>query len=112
MRLMDIKSLWSEISVYLSRKVNDMYRIINVTDKDGNAKQNLLDELRVKHPKLCGEILHKELLASNTFMTCLCFIWADDPDRMLRTSMVLDYIEKGNRIIATTMNSIYTFEKM
>ena len=88
-----------------------MYRITNVTDKEGNVKQEFIDELKVVHPKLVGKILNKEVLKSDLFMDCLHFEWADDSNKMLKTSMVTDYVEDGDKIIVTTMNSVYTFEK-
>lgn len=88
-----------------------MYRITNVTDKEGNVKQEFIDELKVVHPKLVGKILNKEVLNSDLFMGCLHFEWADDSNKMLKTSMVMDYVEDNDKIIITTMNSVYTFEK-
>ena len=88
-----------------------MYRITNVTDKEGNVKQEFIDELKVVHPKLVGKILNKEVLKSDLFMGCLLFEWADDSNKMLKTSMVIDYVEDNDKIIVTTINSVYTFEK-
>ena len=88
-----------------------MYRITNVTDKEGNVKQEFIDELKVVHPKLVGKILNKEVLKSDLFVGCLHFEWADDSNKMLKTSIVMDYVEDNDKIIVTTMNSVYTFEK-
>lgn len=88
-----------------------MYRITNVADKQGNVKQEFIDELKVVHPELVGKILNKEVLNSDLFMGCLHFEWADDSNKMLKTSMVMDYVEDNDKIIITTMNSVYTFEK-
>ena len=88
-----------------------MYKITNVTDRQGNVKRDFIDEIKELHPDLRGKIINQGDLRSNLFLCNLCFVWADEPDRMLRTSTVLDYVEDGDKIIATTMNSVYTFEK-
>lgn len=91
-----------------------MYRIVNITDREGNVKQDFIDELKVIHPELVGKILNKDIFKTKTsdlFMTCLHFEWADDTHKMLVTSIVTDYVEDGDKIVVTTMNSIYTFEK-
>lgn len=88
-----------------------MYRIVNVTDREGNVKQEFIDELKVIHPNLIGEILNKEMLKSDLFLSYLRFKWADDSNKMLATSMVIDYVEDNDKIIVTTINSVYTFEK-
>ena len=88
-----------------------MYRIVNITDREGNVKQDFIDELKVIHPELVGKILNKEVLKSDLFMGRLHFEWADDSNKMLKTSIVMDYVEDNDKIIVTTMNSVYTFEK-
>ena len=88
-----------------------MYRIVNITDREGNVKQEFINELKVIHPELVGKILNKEVLKSGLFMSCLHFEWADDSNKMLKTSMVIDYVEDNDKIIVTTINSVYTFEK-
>ena len=88
-----------------------MYRIVNITDREGNVKQEFINELKVIHPELVGKILNKEVLKSDLFMSCLHFKWADDSNKMLKTSMVIDYVEDNDKIIVTTINSVYTFEK-
>lgn len=92
-------------------KNKQLYRLVNVVDKEGNTKEEFIEELRKTHPKLLGKITNKGLLTGNLFMTCLHFEWADDSNKMLKTSMVIDYVEDNDKIIVTTMNSVYTFEK-
>ena len=87
------------------------YIITNITDREGNVKQEFIDKLKSVHPNLKGRITNKGLLKGNLFMSCLHFEWADDSNKMLKTSMVMDYVEDENKIVVTTMNSIYTFEK-
>ena len=88
-----------------------MYKITNITDREGNVKKEFINELKATHPELVGKILNKEVLKSDLFMGCLHFEWADDSNKMLKTSMVIDYVEDNDKIIVTTINSVYTFEK-
>lgn len=88
-----------------------MYRIVNITDREGNIKQEFINELKAIHPNLIGEILDKEVLKNNLFLSYLNFKWADNSNKMLRTSMVMDYVEDRDKIVVTTMNSVYIFEK-
>lgn len=50
-----------------------MYRIVKITDRNGNDKIEIMDELRRVHPGLLGEIIDEELLDSKLFLSCLCF---------------------------------------
>lgn len=84
-----------------------MYKIINVTDREGNVKEEFMKEMAAAHPKMSGQLLYP--LSS---VRCLCLVWTDRSDKMLRTSTILDYSEQDNLIIVTTMNSIYTLEKI
>ena len=88
-----------------------MYKIINVTDREGNVKEKFMEELEVMHPGMCGKLLYpitKELMG----MIRMCFIWTDNSDKVLRTSIIEDYEVKGNIVTVTTANSIYTLERM
>lgn len=90
-----------------------MYKIINVTDREGNVKEKFMKELEAAHPGMSGKLLYplnKNLV--DTFLTGLCLVWTDNSDKMLRTSTILDYSEQDNLIIVTTLNSIYTLEKI
>ena len=87
-----------------------MYRITNVTDRAGNVKQESIAQLKEDHPDLVGEIIYKE--NCEIYKDRLRFEWADDSNRMLLTSTVLDYAEDEDKVVVTTMNSIYTFESV
>lgn len=90
-----------------------MYKIINVTDREGNVKEEFMKEMAAAHPGMSGKLLYpinKNLV--NTYLISLCLVWTDRSDKMLRTSTILDYSEQDNLIIVTTMNSIYTLEKI
>ena len=89
-----------------------MYRIINITDKAGNIKEDFIAELKAVHPEMKGQLLYpinQELVGMGLR---LCFVWADKSEKMLRTSLIEDFSEKGNFMIITTLNSIYTLERM
>lgn len=91
-----------------------MYRIVNITDREGNVKEEFINKLKIIHPELVGKILNKDIFKTKTwdlFMTCLKFEWTDNTHKMLVTSIVTDYVEYGDKIMVTTMNSIYTFKK-
>ena len=85
-----------------------MYKIVNVTDRDGNIKQAFIDELKNVHPDLSGEILYPELTKAGGH---LCLLWNDDTGKMLRTSTIEEYVANGNTIKVVTRNSIYYLEK-
>ena len=85
-----------------------MYKITNITDREGNIKQDFIDELKSVHLNLCGEILYPEL----TKVGChFCFVWSDDTDKMLRTSTIEEYENNGDTVKVVTRNSIYYLEK-
>lgn len=85
-----------------------MYKITNITDRDGNVKYDFINKLKEKHPELLGEFLDGEIIQG----VGLYFLWADNTGRMLRTSTVCNYIENEDRVIVTTRNSVYTFEEV
>ena len=89
------------------------YRIVNVTDKDFNVKQDFIEQMKQSHPSMSGEILYPDCLTPGTF---LMLVWDDCSGKMLRTSRVekiTGKIESGDQyLIITTRNSIYTLEKI
>ena len=87
-----------------------MYKIISITDNLGNDKS---DSHRQSHPQLLGEFYYLDMLksgVSNGTQPCCCFIWADDTDKMMKTSRVESITEYNNIVKIVTMNSVYTFE--
>ena len=89
-----------------------MYKIISITDKQGNDKSHyaILD-----HPQLLGDFCYLDMLKSrvaNGIEPHCYFIWADDSDKMMRTSRVQSMSEWDNKIKIVTRNSVYTFEKV
>ena len=89
-----------------------MYKIISITDKQGVDKS---EPHRQSHPQLLGEFENLNLLkgeiANGTEPHCY-FIWADDSNKMLRTSRVQSMSEWDDKIKIVTMNSCYVFERV
>ena len=89
-----------------------MYKIISIIDSQGNDKS---DSARQSHPQLLGDFYYLDMLksgvANGTQPRC-CFVWADDTDKMTRTSPVQSMSEWDGKIKIVTMNSVYVFEKV
>ena len=88
-----------------------MYKIINVTDRDGNVKEEFMKELETNHPEMAGQLLYpitKDLKG----LIRMCFVWTDNSDTVLSTSIVEDYQETKELLKVITENSIYTLEKI
>ena len=89
-----------------------MYKIISITDKQGVDKS---EPHRQSHPQLLGEFYYLDMLKSgvtNGYEPHCYFIWADDSNKMMRTSRVESITEYNNIVKIVTMNSVYTFEKV
>lgn len=93
-----------------------LYRITNITDREGNQKTEFIERAKEKHPGLIGALRYsynnftKEYW--KTFLTRFEFIWADESNKMLSTSIVEDYEYKDGKIKVTTLNSIYYLEEV
>ena len=89
----------------LVRKVvSKIYRIVNITDREGNVKQDFIDELHLIHPELVGDILCPEFTKVGGYF---CFIWNDDSEKMLRTSTIENYFSNEDTVKVATRNSVY-----
>ena len=89
-----------------------MYKIISIIDNLGIQKPHYAT---LDHPQLLGEFENLNLLKgeiTNGNQPCCYFIWADDTDKMMRTSRVESITEYNNIVKIVTMNSVYTFEKV
>ena len=86
-----------------------MYRIISITDREGNDKTDFFNEMKSIHPNMSGEILYTELTKVGT---CFCLLWDDDTEKMLRTSTIEKYQNDGDKVEVVTRNSIYVLEKI
>ena len=89
-----------------------MYKIISITDKQGVDKSDIT---RQSHPQLLGEFENLNLLKgeiTNGNQPCCYFIWADDTDKMMRTSRVESMSEWDDKIKIVTENSCYLFERV
>ena len=89
-----------------------MYKIISITDHSNNDKSA---SIRQSHPQLLGDFYYLDMLrsgvANGTEPSCY-FVWADDTNKMLRTSRVQSMSEWDNKIKVVTENSVYVFEKV
>lgn len=86
-----------------------MYRIISITDREGNDKTDFFNEMKSVHSSMSGEILYPELTKVGT---CFCLLWDDDTDKMLRTSTIEKYQNDGDKVEVVTRNSIYVLERI
>ncbi|MEY8352511.1 hypothetical protein AALB39_04050 [Lachnospiraceae bacterium 54-53] len=85
-----------------------MYKVTNVTDRNGNVKHEAIKEIMELCADMTGEILYPEFMKpGNRF----CFLWSGDSGRMMRTSLIDDFVEDGNVLHVTTMNTEYWLEK-
>ena len=84
-----------------------MYKLTNVTDREGNIKVEFMESLKDEHPEMNGYFLYPISTAIR-----LCFIWADKSDTMMRTSPVDKYKEVNGVLKVKTQNSIYTLERI
>lgn len=89
-----------------------MYKIISITDHSNNDKSA---SIRQSHPQLLGDFYYLDMLksgVSNGIEPHCCFMWADDSDKMMRTSRVQSMSEWDNKIKVVTENSVYIFERV
>jgi hypothetical protein len=86
-----------------------IYKIISITDREGNDKIDFFNEMQSIHPNMSGEILYPELTKVGT---CFCLLWDDDTDKMLRTSTIEKYQNDDEKVEVVTRNSIYILERI
>ena len=91
-----------------------MYKIVSVTDKHKNIKQDFIDEMKIKHgEELLGDFVHYEYMKNNIeYKPSCCFEWDDNSGKMLRTSRVQNISEGDDKIKIVTENSCYVFERV
>ena len=89
-----------------------MYKIISITDKQGVDKSHYAT---LDHPQLLGDFedlnFLKGEIANGNEPHCY-FIWADESNKMMRTSRVQSISEWDDKIKIVTMNSVYMFERV
>lgn len=92
-----------------------MYKITNVTDKQGIVKQDFIDLMKSRHgDDLLGDFIYYDYIKLNIDSNPCCqFKWGDDSGHMMLTSRVQQIDENYDRsvICIVTENSIYTFKK-
>lgn len=84
-----------------------MYKIKSITDKDGNVKQEQIDRIISIYGSLDGDIYYKQriMVGGN-----LCFIYANQDNKMMITSIIESISEYDNIYKVETRNSVYEFE--
>lgn len=92
----------------LANKMNT-YKLVSVTDKNGEDKVEWYAELKASHPEMTGEIVYEEALREGLH---LVFLWSDTSHKWLRTTALEKYTNLNNTVVAITKNSIYKFEKV
>lgn len=86
-----------------------MYRIVSITDKAGNSKDDFYNEMKTVHPTMSGEILYPDFVRIGGHF---CLVWNDDTEKMLRTSTIERLYSDEKKYVVETRNSIYTLEKV
>lgn len=84
-----------------------MYKIVNITDKNGNRKDNFYKELSNTHPDMIGMPPENIKVGSS-----LLFFWDDDTTKILKTSPVTNRKINRESIVVETENSIYYLQKV
>lgn len=84
-----------------------MDKIIDIRDRDGNTKAEQLAYIIEEYGNLDGEIVHKDFVREEI---CLCFIYANQDAKMLRTSTIEKIVKEDKKWVVTTRNSVYVFE--
>jgi len=85
-----------------------MYKIIKVTDRNGNEKKSAIEQIKEICPEMTGTILYKDL---NSIGSRFCFLWSGDSGRMMRTSPIVEITEDSDEIHVVTINTEYWLEK-
>ena len=92
-----------------------IYKIVSITDKQGNQKLEPFEDCLKLHPNMEGEFIDFELMCKYivaNIPTKCCFVWNDNTYKRMRTSSVEYIIGKlgDEEIEVATRNSIYKFE--
>lgn len=82
-------------------------KIIMVSNRDGNVKEEFLRELQETHPDMTGECIINPTIGKRLLLD-----WDDDSGKILRTSKIVELVEKKdkNALVIITENSIYDCE--
>lgn len=84
-----------------------MDRIVAIRDRDGDLKAEQMAHIIDTYGSLDGEILYKDLTRERG---CLCFVYANQDAKMMRTSTIEKIDKTDDSWVVTTRNSIYVFE--
>lgn len=86
-----------------------MYRITKILDKNGNSRDKYFADIKSHHPNMsCEIVLHEYVRVGG----CLCLLWNDDTNKMLKTSKIEEYENDNGKIKVVTRNSIYYLEEI
>ena len=84
-----------------------LYKIVSVTDKNGNVDHRRIAAIKDICESMTGEILYPEMVRPGN---CLCVLWSNDSGKMMRTSTIESVEVNAQRIKVTTRNTIYELE--
>lgn len=79
-------------------------KIIMVSNQNGRIKEEFLKELQETHPNMTGECIVNPTIGKGLLLD-----WDDDSGKILRTSKIVEIVEKKNKnaLVIITENSIY-----
>ena len=87
--------------------MRNLYRIVLVTDKNGEVNQERIDAIKDICESMAGEIVYPEHVIPGN---CLCLLWNNDTGRMMRTSSIESVESNDKRMKVVTRNTIYYLE--
>ena len=82
-------------------------KIVMVSNRDGNVKEEFLRELQKTHPDMTGECIINPTIGKRLLLD-----WVDDSGKILRTSKIVELVGKKdkNALVIVTENSVYDCE--
>lgn len=86
-----------------------IYKIVSVTDKNGNVDHERISAIKDICESMAGEILYPDMVRPGN---CLCVLWDNHSGRMMRTSVIESVKSNDKRIKVTTRNTIYELEEI
>lgn len=87
--------------------LRNLYKIISVTDKNGEVDQERIDAIKDICDSMTGEIPYPDYVSPGN---CFCLLWDNDSGRMMRTSSIESVESNDKRMKVITRNTIYILE--
>lgn len=84
--------------------MKNLYRIVSVTDKHGEADQDRIDAIKNICESMIGEVLYPEYVIPGN---CFCLLWNNNSRRMMRTSPIESVESNNGKMKIITQNAIY-----